>query len=57
MSIVTDIQILRQKSERAYADEVTRLREENGTQAERIKQLERTLTVMRTRMGISQGSR
>jgi hypothetical protein len=38
-------------------DEVTRLREQNNQQAARIQQLERTLTVMRTRMGISQNSR
>ena len=41
----------------ALQDEVTRLREQNAEQADRIKQLERTLTVMRTRMGISQGGR
>ena len=38
-------------------DEVDRLKEQNASQAERIRQLERTLTVMRTRMGISQGGR
>lgn len=41
----------------ALQDEVTRLREQNSQQTERIQQLERTLTVMRTRMGISQSGR
>jgi hypothetical protein len=41
----------------ALQDEVIRLKQENSEQADRIKQLERTLTVMRTRMGISQGAR
>ena len=41
----------------ALQDEVTRLREENTAQADHIKQLERTLTVMRTRMGISQATK
>jgi len=41
----------------ALQDEVTRLREENSQQTQRIQQLERTLTVMRTRMGISQSAR
>ena len=41
----------------ALQDEVTRLHEENSAQADRIKQLERTLTVMRTRMGISQAAK
>lgn len=41
----------------ALQDEVTRLRQENTEQADRIKQLERTLTVMRTRMGISQAAK
>lgn len=38
-------------------DEVDQLKEQNTAQAERIRQLERTLTVLRTRMGISEGSR
>jgi hypothetical protein len=41
----------------ALQDEVIRLREQNSQQTERIQQLERTLTVMRTRMGISQSGR
>lgn len=36
----------------ALKDEVTRLRTQNATQAERIQQLERTLTILRARLGI-----
>jgi hypothetical protein len=41
----------------ALQDEVTRLRQETQQQAERIQQLERTLTVLRSRLGIDQGKR
>jgi hypothetical protein len=41
----------------ALQDEVARLREQNTTQAERIQQLERTLTVLRARLGIAQDKR
>ena len=41
----------------ALQDEVTRLRAQNGQQAERIQQLERNLTIMRSRLGIVEGSR
>jgi hypothetical protein len=38
-------------------DEVARLRGQNGQQAERIQRLERTLTILRSRLGISDTSR
>ena len=37
-------------------DEVTRLRAENSQQAERIRRLERTLTILRSRLGIADAS-
>ena len=37
-------------------DEVTRLRAENSQQAERIRRLERTLTILRSRLGITEAS-
>ncbi|HEV2200559.1 MAG TPA: hypothetical protein VGR73_12120 [Bryobacteraceae bacterium] len=36
----------------ALKDEVTRLRNQNAAEAERIQQLERTLTILRARLGI-----
>ena len=36
----------------ALKDEVTRLRNQNAAQAERVQQLERTLTILRSRLGI-----
>ena len=41
----------------ALQDEVTRLLEQNTQQTDRIQQLERTLTIMRGRLGIDQGKR
>jgi len=41
----------------ALQDEVTRLRAQNSQQVERIQQLERNLTIMRSRLGIVEGSR
>ena len=38
-------------------NEIARLRQQNGQQAERIQQLERTLTVLRTRLGIVEGAK
>jgi hypothetical protein len=37
----------------AQQEEIDRLREENSQQAERIRRLERTLTILRSRLGIS----
>jgi hypothetical protein len=37
----------------ALQDEVTRLRQQSGQQAARIQQLERTLLVLQTRLGIT----
>jgi hypothetical protein len=41
----------------ALQDEVTRLRTQNGQQAARIQQLERTLVILQTRLGIPQNGR
>ncbi|MEQ1886885.1 MAG: hypothetical protein ABL967_17620 [Bryobacteraceae bacterium] len=38
-------------------DEVARLREQNASQAARIQQLERTLTIMQTRLNLATGQR
>jgi hypothetical protein len=41
----------------ALQDEVKRLRQQNGAQAERIQQLERALVILRNRLGIVQNGR
>jgi JAB1/Mov34/MPN/PAD-1 ubiquitin protease len=43
-----------QVQQEALQDEITRLRERNTQQTERIQRLERTLTILRSRLGITQ---